>query len=96
MGFNEFFALDKHSARTAAGVVNSASIGFNHLDKHLDYTSRGIELATALSLRICKSAKELLIDPAEDIFTAALLVPKADCANKVDQFTQALLVKSFP
>lgn len=96
MGFNKLLALDKHSARPAAGVINSAAVGFNHLDKDSYYASWGIELAAALAFSICKPAEEILVNSAKDVFTAALLIPKADCAHKVDQLTQALLVKPFP
>jgi hypothetical protein len=78
MGFNKLLALDKNSARTAAGVINSAALRFNHLNKDSNNTSRSIELAAALALRVCELPEEILVHSAEHVFTAALFIPKAD------------------
>ena len=45
VGFDEFLRLHEHAARAAAGIVDAAFVGSEHLDKEADDALRGVELA---------------------------------------------------
>src|SRR2546430_9094286 len=55
VGFDEFFRLHEHAAGTAAGVVNAAFVGSEHLDEETHDALRSAQLAALLTL----SAAEL-------------------------------------
>ncbi len=50
VGFDEFFRLHEHAAGTAAGIVNAAFVGSEHLDEETHDTLRSVELAAFLAL----------------------------------------------
>ena len=47
---HELLGLHEHAAGAAAGVVDAALVGFEHLHQHLHHRVRGVELAAALAL----------------------------------------------
>jgi len=90
---DELLALHEHSARAAAGVVNTALVGRKHEHKHLNHASGRVELSAFLALGAGELGEEVLVDAAEDVFGALLLVTQADGANEVNQLAEALLVE---
>jgi hypothetical protein len=50
VGLNELLARDEHATRTAAGVVDAALVGCEHLDQHAHDARRSVELAALLAL----------------------------------------------
>ncbi len=50
VGFDEFFRLHEHAAGTAAGIVDAAFLGSEHLDEEADDALRGVELAALFAL----------------------------------------------
>src|SRR5206468_9510580 len=58
VGFDEFFRLHEHAAGTAAGIVNAAFVGSEHLDQETHDALRSVELAAFLTLSAGKPAKE--------------------------------------
>ena len=94
MGLDELLALHEHAAGAAAGVVDAALVGLDHLDQQLDHAAGGVELAAALALSAGEPAQEVLVDAAEDVLGAALGVAQADRADQVDQFAERVLVEA--
>ena len=94
MGFDEFDRLDEHAAGAAAGVVDPALVGRQHLHQHVDDAARGVELAALLALGAGELGEEVFVDPAQDVLGAAGLVAQADVADQVDELAQALLVQA--
>ena len=50
VGFDELLRLHEHAARAAAGIVDAAFVGREHLDQQADDALRGVELAAFLAL----------------------------------------------
>src|ERR1051325_3883702 len=96
VGFDEFFRLHEHAAGTAAGIVNAAFVGSEHLDEEPHDALRSVELAAFLSLGAGKLTKEIFVDATQNIFRAARLVAHSDCSNKVDEFAETILVERWP
>ena len=93
MGADELDRLHKHAGRAATGVVNSALIGFQHLDQELDNTARGVELATLLALSTGKLGQEILVDATEHVLGAGGLIAHLDVADQIDELAEPLLVQ---
>ncbi len=93
MGTDELHRLHEHTRRAAAGVVDPASVGLEHLDQELDDTAGGIEFTTLLALGARKLRQEVLIHPTEHILGAGRFVAHFDIADEVDELPQALLVQ---
>ena len=64
---DKLHALHEHAARTAAGVVNLAAVGFNHFGDETDNCLGCIEFALALAFGDGELAEEIFIDAANDI-----------------------------
>src|SRR5947199_4985960 len=60
-GFDEFFRLHEHAAGTAAGVVNPAFVGSEHLDEEAHDALRSVELAAFLAFSAGEPAKEVFV-----------------------------------
>ena len=73
VGFDEFFRLHEHAAGTAAGIVDAAFVGSEHLDEEAHDALRGVELAAFLAFGAGELAEEIFVDAAEDVFRAACL-----------------------
>ncbi len=86
VGFDEFFRLHEHATGTAAGIVNAAFVGSEHLDKEAHDALRGVELAAFLALSARESAEEVFVDAAKDVFRTTRFVAHADGADKIDKF----------
>ena len=65
VGFDEFFRLDKHAAGAAAGVVDAAFVGREHLDETAHDAGRGVELAAVLALGAGELGEEILVNAAQ-------------------------------
>src|SRR5690625_1910510 len=62
---HEFLALHEHAATAAAGVVDAALIGLEHLHQYLYHRARGVELAAALAFGVGALAVEVFVDAAD-------------------------------
>ena len=96
VGADELHRLHEHAGGAAAGVVNPALIGLQHLDQELHHAARGVELAALLALGAGELGEEVLIDSAQNVLGAGLLVPDLDVADQVDDLAQPLLVQRRP
>src|SRR5947207_15908787 len=67
MGFDEFLRLHEHAAGTAAGIVDAAFVGSEHLDQEANDALRSVELSAFLALRAGELAEEVFVDAAEQI-----------------------------
>ena len=90
---HELFALHEHAATAAAGVVDAALVGFEHLHQHLHHRMRGVELAAALALAACELAEEVFVDAAEQVVGLSALFVHGDAGDQVDQLAQHQLVQ---
>src|SRR5438876_5595696 len=93
---DELLRLHEHSGGTAAGIVHPPFVRLDHLDKQPDDATRGVELAALLALGACKLREEVLIDTAEGVLGAALLVADTNVANEIDELAEPLFVKRWP
>ena len=99
VGFDEFFRLHEHAAGAAAGVVDAALVGGEHLDQAAHDAGRGVELAAVLALGAGEAGEEVFVDAAEQIDGAVGLLAlagggEADGGDEVDQFAEAVLVEA--
>ena len=67
MSLYKLHRLHKHTARTAARVINFALIRLDKFGNQVDDTFRRIEFALALSFLQCKVGKEILVHPAHNV-----------------------------
>ena len=93
MRVNELNRLDEHAGRTAAGIVDPAPVGFEHLDQQRDDAARGVELTAFLAFGACELRQEILIHATEHVLGSCVLVAHPDVADEVDQSAEPLLVK---
>ncbi len=93
VGTDELDRLHEHAAGAAAGVVDAAAVGLEHLDQQFDDTTRGEELTTLLALGAGELRQEVLVHAAEHVFGAGGLVANLDVADQVDQLPKARLVE---
>ena len=93
VGLDELHRLDEHAGGAAAGVVDTAMIGFQHLHQELDDATRGVELAALLALGAGELGEEVLVHTAQHIFGAGLRVSNPDVGDQVDELAQAGLVQ---
>ena len=96
VGADELHRLHEHAGGAAAGVVDPALVGLQHLDQELHHATGGVELASLLALGAGKLGEEVLVDSPEHVLGAGLLVPYLDVADEVDELAQALLVQRRP
>ena len=82
MCFHELHGLHKHTARSAARVIENAIIRFNHFCNQIDNALRRIELALAFAFRKCKLAQEVFVDPPDNVI---LFIARVDLINLVQQ-----------
>ena len=99
VGFDEFFRLHEHAAGAAAGIVDAALVGGEHLDEAAHDAGRGVELAAVLALGAGEAGEEILVDAAEQIDGAVGRLAlagggQADGADEVDEFAEAVLVEA--
>src|SRR4051812_38074094 len=81
---NEFFRLDEHATRAAAGIVSTALVGLQHLDERADNRAGREELASALAFGPGEAREEVLVDPAQQILCAVRAIVHADVGEQVD------------
>ena len=66
VGFDELFRLHEHAAGAAAGIVDAAFVGREHLDEAAHDAVRRVELAAVLALGAGEAGEEVFVDAAED------------------------------
>ena len=94
VGLDELLATGRTCRRSRSrgrrrGPCTGASISTSTRD---DAAGR-VELAALLAFGAGELGEEVLVDPAEDVLGAVLLVAEADVADQVDQLAEALLVE---
>ena len=94
VGLDELLALHEHAARAAAGVVDAALVGREHLDQHAHHARGRVELAAALALGAGEVGEEVLVDAAERVLGAVGGAAERDVADQVDELAEALLVEA--
>ncbi len=90
---DKFFTLNEHPAGTAAGVVDAAFVGFDHLNEELDDRLRRVELPSPFPFGAGELAEEVFVNAAEDVFAAGFGIPQADFGEEVDEFAEALFIE---
>ena len=85
--------LNEHAAGAAAGVEDAALVRREHLDQQPDDAAGRVELAALLAFGAGELREEVLVDAAQDVLGAVLLVAQADVADQVDELAEALLVQ---
>jgi hypothetical protein len=93
VGFDEFLRLHEHAAGAAAGIVDAAFVGREHLDEEAHDALRGVELSAFLSLGAGKLAEEVFVNATENVFRATSLVAHANGPDEVDKFAEAVLIE---
>ena len=88
MIFDEFLGLDEHATRAAAGVIDAALIGFEHLNQRADHGAGGEELAATLAFGAGKARDEILIDAAQQVARPVGAVVHLDVGEEVNQLAQ--------
>jgi len=94
MRLDELLALNEHSARPAARVIDPALIGCQHLDEHAHDMGRRVKLAALLALGAGKLRQEVYVDLAKDVAGAVGQAAEADIADEIDQLAEPLLVEA--
>ena len=79
VGLYELDRLDEHAGGAAAGVVDAAFVGFEHLDEQPDDAAGGVELAAFSSLGEGELLEEVLVDPAKDVGGAGFCSRRPGC-----------------
>ena len=90
VGLDEAFRLHEHAAGAAAGVVDAALVGLEHLDQQPHDAARREELAAELALGLGELAEEVLVDAAERVAGLGAVALEADVGDQVDQPLQLL------
>ena len=91
---DELLALDEHPAGAAAGIVDAALVGREHLHQHADNVRRRIELAALLALGAGELREEVFIDAPEHVLGAVRRTAKGDVADQIDELAESLLVEA--
>ena len=79
VGLDELLGLHEHAAGAAAGVVDAALVGREHLDQHADDARGRVELAAVLALGAGELGEEVLVDAAEHVLGAVGRARRARC-----------------
>lgn len=92
---DELFRLYEHPTGAAAGVVDTARVGFQHLDKNAHHGTRGVELAATLAFGPGELAQEIFVHPAQNVFGAGTFLIERDAGNQVDQLPSITLLSAY-
>ena len=90
---DELDRLHEHAGGAAAGIVDPAPVRLQHLDQELDDTARRVELAALLALGAGELRQEVLVDAADHVLRAGVLVAHLEVADHVDELAEPLLVE---
>ena len=93
MYFHDSFALDEHSPGATAWIIYSPMKWLQDFNQELNNVLWRVELSSTLPFSLGKSAEEVFVYPAQDVFRAVFAVAKADRADQVDQLTEPLLIE---
>src|SRR6266852_4829425 len=96
MRLDEFLAADEHAAGAAAGVVDAALVGREHIDQHADNARRRVELPALLAFRAGELREKIFVNLAQYILGAVRWTSQSDIAHKVDKLAEPLLVEAGP
>jgi hypothetical protein len=94
VGLDELLAANEHAARAAAGVVDAAFVGREHLDQYAHHARRRVELSAALALGAGEAREEILIHAAEHVLGAVGCAAQCNVAHQVDDLPEPLLVEA--
>ena len=86
--FDELFRLHKHTARSAARVVNLAFAGREHGHQCFNNAGGRVELPAPLAFGAGKHTEEIFVHLTQDVAGLRWVVTKADGGNQVDQLAQ--------
>ena len=93
MGADELHRLHEHARGTAAGVIDAAAVGFQHLHEEADDAAGRIELAALATLGERELLQEVLIDLTEDVRCSLFSATDLDVADEIDDLAEAGLVQ---
>ena len=93
VGLHKLHGLHKHTAGTAARVIQDAVIRFNHLSNQINNTFWGVKFALTLAFRQRKFAQKIFVNPADDI---VFCVTSIDFVDFVQQRCQLCRVDVEP
>src|SRR5690606_33935543 len=88
VGRDEFLALDEHAAAAAAGVIDAAAVGFEHLAPEPDDAGGRVELAGLLALGAGALSEQVFVALTEHVAGLTGLITERDGADQVDQLTE--------
>ncbi len=94
VGLDELLGLDKEAAGAAAGVVDAAAGGFDHLDQRLDDGFWRVVFACALALGGGELADAVFVDAADQVEIGAGAL-ELDVGEEVDQPGEHGLVEAL-
>ncbi|SMF63989.1 hypothetical protein SAMN06265365_12386 [Tistlia consotensis] len=93
VGVDELHRLHEHARGAAAGVVDPAAIGLQHLDQQLDDAAGRVELAALLALGAGELRQEVLVDASEHVLRPGFRVADLDVRDQVDELAEPGLVE---
>ena len=93
VGADELHRLHEHPRGAAAGVVDPALIWLQHFHQQLDDAARRVEFAPLLALGAGELRQKILVDAAQHILGAGLLIAHLDVADEIDNLAQAGFVQ---
>ena len=96
MRVDELDRLHEHARGAAAGIVDATAIGLDHLDQELDHAAWRVEFAALLAFGARELGEKVLVDAAEHVLGAGLLVTDTDVADQIDELAKARLVERGP
>ena len=70
MGLDALLAADEYAHGVAAGVIDSSSVGLQHLDQHTYDSGRRVELAALLAFGARELGEKVLVHVAEHVLRA--------------------------
>src|SRR5437660_9326691 len=94
MRLDKFLAADEHAARPAAGVVDAALVGREHLDQDAHHARRCIELPAAFALGASEACEEVFVHTAEHILGSVGSAAQCNVAYQVNDLSEALLIEA--
>ncbi len=95
VGLDELLALDEHAARAAAGVVDAALVGREHLDQHADDAARACRTGRPSCPRRWRTGRGSTRRRGRGCpWRGRPRLPRRDVADQVDELAEALLVEA--
>ncbi len=95
VGLDELFAADEHAARAAAGVVDAALVGREHLNQHAHHARGRAKLAAALACGAGEAGEKIFIDAGQGVLGAVGGMAKGDIADQINDLSKSYLVEAY-